>query len=711
MSKGLLTLQTDLKSLRYGNDKPYITKDINNAPSSNQSDMRGTKRVDDLSRIAQMLVDRPGLKHLGNEALLRQVGVQERIEKSRKSGKTVAGAILKEVGGTLLNTVKIVGSTLIQVPVNGTGTHFLRGFRTDTYLQPSNGNTRSGFAQFFGAGGVEGAPSALKGEEIVGTKPTDFVEGIIPTGKIINPNTGKGSKFQYDAPVRKDGDGGTNWNEKTNTSVADWATRQDTNRSYAASGKVIPVGKIGTKPVTGVNADTGEVTTLPGFDIPFQQASKVETTLASGSLGISNTGIEGDISQGGQSAIKPFKEEDQIVKTKNTTKENIGNALVGSIIPLIEAGKDTTAVRGDETSLVKGVSNHFLDVESDLIGTDNGNDGSQKYSSDSTYTGKSAVDNISSVLEGKRIYTGGLSGSYRQTSFAQDYQPTYKPFADPMQISAVSKSDETTGPSTKIEDFRQKNDANLSSYKYDYNSPKVHKEQRVNLGNQGRAKNRANYMTTNDLDIDKVNASDVSNSRLDGTDEGRDLAKFYFEIITPDETKFLHFRAFINSVDDGYTADWQGHKYVGRAEDFYTYGGFSRDINVSFTIAAATRKEMRPLYRKMVYLASATAPTYGTGGLMRGTLARLTLGSYFSQIPGVITSVKFTLDNESPWEISLANPDGGTGNATDDDVQELPMVLQCSVSFKPIHDFAPQTGFHHYFTNPDPQGGAKSFLK
>jgi hypothetical protein len=88
----------------------------------------------------------------------------------------------------------------------------------------------------------------------------------------------------------------------------------------------------------------------------------------------------------------------------------------------------------------------------------------------------------------------------------------------------------------------------------------------------------------------------------------------------------------------------------------------------------------------------------------------LTLGSYFSQIPGVITSVKYTLDNESPWEISLANPDGGSGSATDDDVQELPMVLQCSVSFKPIHDFAPQTGFQHYFTNPNPQGGSKSFF-
>jgi hypothetical protein len=620
MSKGLLTLQTDLKSLRYGNDKPYVTKDINNAPSSNQADMRGTKRVDDLSRIAQMLVDRPGLKHLGNEALLRQVGVEDRIRKSRKSGKSIAGSILKELGGTLLATVKVAGSTLAQVPVNGTGTHFLRGFRTDTYLQPSGGNTRSAFAQFFGAGGVEGAPLALRGEEIIGTVETSLLE--------------VSSSLQYDAKVFKEDYGDVNSNIVDNIPIVETSPRISAyNATVGNSIKVTPSGSL-----------------------------LRETTPTSGILGRSNQ----------------IKEADQ-----------------PELLP------------------------------------NNSNDGKQKYSPDSTYTGKSTVDNISTILTYEEGATSSASGKIiLNSSLLQDSTeqviteyynekyinqtssgtPNENAIQYPKKLTELTKEKTVNQArsSTNIEDFRK---GSVSAYSYDYNSNIVNKEQRINLGNQGKAKSRVNYMITDPLGVDKVNASDVSNDRLDGTDEGRDLAKFYFEIITPDETKFLHFRAFINSVDDGYTADWQGHKYVGRAEDFYTYGGFSRDINVSFTIAAATRKEMRPLYRKMVYLASATAPTYGTGGLMRGTLARLTLGSYFSQIPGVITSVKYTLDNESPWEISLANPDGGSGSATDDDVQELPMVLQCSVSFKPIHDFAPQTGFHHYFTNPEPKGGAKSFLK
>jgi len=108
----------------------------------------------------------------------------------------------------------------------------------------------------------------------------------------------------------------------------------------------------------------------------------------------------------------------------------------------------------------------------------------------------------------------------------------------------------------------------------------------------------------------------------------------------------------------------------------------------------------------MVYLASATAPTYGGQGFMRGTLARITIGSYFSQIPGVITSVKYNLIDDMPWEIAMQNPEAGT----DDDVQELPMGLQCSVSFKAIHDFTPVTGLKYYMTNPNPQGNAKPFF-
>jgi len=181
MANGLITKQTDLKSLKYssmplGSQSPYVTKNIGQAPGT-QIGLEIQSRIDDTSRIAQMLIDKPGLKYLLNEALLQQTNVQDKLQKARDKGKTLGGAILQQVGSTALNTAKIAASTLAQVPVNGTGTHFVKGFRTDTYLQPTNGNQRSAFAQFFGAGGVEGAPLALKGQPIQGVIDSNFPTG------------------------------------------------------------------------------------------------------------------------------------------------------------------------------------------------------------------------------------------------------------------------------------------------------------------------------------------------------------------------------------------------------------------------------------------------------------------------------------------------------------------------------------------------------
>ena len=139
MANGLIDLQTDLKSLRYGNDKPYVTKNIGQAPGS-RIGMEVQARIDDTSRIAQMLIDKPGLRFIGNQALLQQADVQGKLQKARDKKTTLGGKVFEQVKGTVLNTAKIIGSTLAQVPVNGTGTHFVYGFRIETYLSTSTTN-------------------------------------------------------------------------------------------------------------------------------------------------------------------------------------------------------------------------------------------------------------------------------------------------------------------------------------------------------------------------------------------------------------------------------------------------------------------------------------------------------------------------------------------------------------------------------------------
>ena len=178
---------------------------------------------------------------------------------------------------------------------------------------------------------------------------------------------------------------------------------------------------------------------------------------------------------------------------------------------------------------------------------------------------------------------------------------------------------------------------------------------------------------------------------LDGTKEGRDIIKFRIEVITPGDsntqpkTEHLYFRAYLDSFSDGFGAKWNGFNYLGRAEDFYTYGGFSRSINVGFKIAAQSREEMKPLYQKLNTLISSTAPTYDNN-IMRGTLAKLTVGDYIYRLPGFIEKVDVQWGQDYPWEIAMRSPEG---DDIDTAMQELPMILDVSLSFKPIHNFVP----------------------
>ena len=262
----------------------------------------------------------------------------------------------------------------------------------------------------------------------------------------------------------------------------------------------------------------------------------------------------------------------------------------------------------------------------------------------------------------------------------------------------------------KVRDFRKDRP---NSIFFDYNSPTINKEQRVGLGNKGYWKKPIDYTEpVQQSVIDKLNATDVSFNQLDGVGVGassvRDLVKFRFEVLAPGKTpRFLYFRALLENLDDSYTGRWADTNYVGRGDAVRTYEGFNRDVSLSFKIVATTRDEMKPLYKKMAYLASTTAPTYGEGGsFMKGTLVRLTVGSYLYEVAGTMNSVKYNWKENYPWEIAMQNPDLNI----DDDQQELPQMMDCSINFTPIHDFVPQTGLYHYITSPRLSGGAKPFF-
>ena len=71
-------------------------------------------------------------------------------------------------------------------------------------------------------------------------------------------------------------------------------------------------------------------------------------------------------------------------------------------------------------------------------------------------------------------------------------------------------------------------------------------------------------------------------------------------------------------------------------------------------------------------------PDYGDGNVMRGPLHRLTIGNYLDAQLGILNSISYTVPNDSPWEIAIDEPEGGTKQLI------LPHVIEVSMNFTPI---------------------------
>lgn len=538
MANGLVTLQTDLKSLTFtsippGGKVPYVVKDIGDNAANQLGGGGGTllsgllagglgteigRRIDDTTRIAKMLIDRPGVKFLLNQALLQQTGLSQKLQESRDQGSSRVGAIIKQVATTAFNTAKIGVSILAQVPVAGTGTHFVSGFRTDTYLRKSN--------------------NSLVGEEI--------------------PTPGE-------VPSTESSDG-------------------------RVLGSPLALNK---QPIEG-EVDSNFYDKDTGSQIPGLTSLDLSNPL--------NKYISTDLSL-------EDPRFDLIQKDPND--------------PTVLIVKDLTYV---------GTKRRY--VAEYIKQTDEGFE--------------ERTQNFGDVTKENRLKLGAQGGSQKQ----------------------------------------QAKENNTYWFMSDEISP--NKSSEVDFINQ----------------LGPINPEAERRTQTTGSAqeaENKDIIKFKFNILTPERENILFFRAYLDAFNDSYTGQWNPIKYLGRAEDFQVYGGFQRKISLSFKIAAATRVEMQPLYQKMLWLASSTAPTYAAGGqFMRGTIVKMTVGDYLYELPGVLNSIQYAWEQDYPWETTLlttlkteqGDPD------YDNKMQQLPMVMNCQLEFTPIHTFTPTTGLTPYFTRP-----------
>ena len=237
-------------------------------------------------------------------------------------------------------------------------------------------------------------------------------------------------------------------------------------------------------------------------------------------------------------------------------------------------------------------------------------------------------------------------------------------------------------------------------------------ETRINFRGAGARGNRLNYKDgKREINpkgtgkvvgpIDLINAFPIYQGTSPTDNElVKDLIDFRIGIYDNDKIgvgteiplNWLHFRVLLDDFSDSYGADWKAINYMGRAESFYKYESFKRDISIGFTVAAQSKQELLPIYKKLNYLASSMAPSYSTNGFIRGNLSRITLGNWLWEQPGFISSVDLSIPDESPWEINLPIdlPTEETPIPEDKFVKQVPHMVQVKIKFTPIHRFRPE---------------------
>jgi hypothetical protein len=573
----LLPLQTNLKSLKYGDAGPYIEKDINNPPRYNVLGNEVTARVDDLRRISKLLVDTPGLKWT-----LHQAELNFAFNEKKGFGRKLLN--------TLGNTAKVIGSTLAQVPVNGTGTHFVIGFGGNEYLK--QGGQRSTWLDRFlkttaGTGGVNGAKSVLNGKNVILDHRGE--EGYRP---MIDTQFTDEIEFKDARPI----------------DIAQSYIKQDGSLLARENGKVI-------------TDNTG----LDGYRTPNEGLDRIDQELK---VNIDNTYLKQD----GRVLLKGI-EGTSIDANVPTRLENDspGDVIEKFQTPLAdlktdEAAKyDITAARTRDNKDPFQKSINKLNPQEGEVGNK---------------TPKVAVTPKENKLE-----------PYIQTS-GEVVQGAKAPGKAPSTLNFPNEGSfqKNVGNDAVLRDFKQKG-----------------------TGGAG------NYSTKSIAAKDSVRKEkDVAGTNIERNEE---MIPFTFTIVTPEAKETLHFWAFLDSLSDTYSATWNAQRFVGRGEAFYNYGGFDRKASLGFKVAGSNYEELVRYYERLNKLASATAPTYGSGAIfMRGTYVILDIGTYFHNQPVLFNSVGITWDLGTPWEID-ADLEGKS---------EIPHVLSVALDMTVIHTFTPK---------------------
>ena len=223
----------------------------------------------------------------------------------------------------------------------------------------------------------------------------------------------------------------------------------------------------------------------------------------------------------------------------------------------------------------------------------------------------------------------------------------------------------------------------------DYNSNNI--QAKRGFGNPGKiGVDRSKWWTDLQATYDEVNANPI-----DGNIKA-DLVHLWFKAYGDDTAKHktVQFRCTVTGLSDTFSPSWNPIKYNGRADQAYQYSSFSRSVGFNFKVIATSRQEMKPIWEKLQYLSTMTMPQYKDNKGYHGTLVQFRLGDLYNNKLCFISSLSYTMMDETPWEINdLAH--------TTDKIGELPMGVGVQIGLTILDDVQPEINSKVYDWNFD----------
>jgi hypothetical protein len=156
------------------------------------------------------------------------------------------------------------------------------------------------------------------------------------------------------------------------------------------------------------------------------------------------------------------------------------------------------------------------------------------------------------------------------------------------------------------------------------------------------------------------------------------------------------FNAYMSGYKDNFDATWNDVNYVGRSESFYIYSKFKRTVSFDLKIPCFNKIELFEKHRALGQLASVTAGSYNNRVLLGGVLIKINMGNYLVGEYATLNNVSYSIPDDASWDIA--------NDAL------LSMYIDASFSLTIVHKKLPEyrqssttvldNGFFGYLPNP-----------